>query len=278
MSDKIFNSPLWYPGGKKWLAKQLLDLIPPDTTEIVSPFFGGGAFELNAAARGYRVHGYDIDKHLVAFWNEFIKDPDGFIEACKLLLRLHPDKAYWKALKKDLSRRNWGDLTPEAYYIFSRLGFCAKNLADPHYIVDFCYRDGEFYRKNRKTEKPEEYAHCVFPYDDLWQCFPELRLTVDISDFKETLSRHPNAFVYCDPPYSGSEYMYRCEFDHEGLFRILNNRKNWVLSYADMYQVHTMYKHFDRLGVKRHLGMRGGNRNELLILSPDIAERYRELS
>ena len=40
--DKIISSPLTYWGGKRWLFKTVLDLIPEGETEIFSPFLGGG--------------------------------------------------------------------------------------------------------------------------------------------------------------------------------------------------------------------------------------------
>ena len=42
--DKVISSPLTYWGGKRWLFKTLLPLIPEGTTEIFSPFLGGGGY------------------------------------------------------------------------------------------------------------------------------------------------------------------------------------------------------------------------------------------
>jgi len=49
---------LRYPGGKSRAVKQLLRFLPSEPGSMVSPFLGGGSFELAAAARGWRVHGY----------------------------------------------------------------------------------------------------------------------------------------------------------------------------------------------------------------------------
>ena len=49
---EVLYSPIIYPGGKRWLFKQWLAWIPAETQKMVSPFFGGGAMELNLALRG----------------------------------------------------------------------------------------------------------------------------------------------------------------------------------------------------------------------------------
>ena len=55
--DKLYSSPLHYPGGKRWLFPILADILPP-FKEMVSPFFGGGSIELNFAARGKYISGF----------------------------------------------------------------------------------------------------------------------------------------------------------------------------------------------------------------------------
>lgn len=65
---KEIKSPLRYPGGKTRAIKILKDYIPKDCKKICSPFFGGGSFELYLSQQGIDVHGYDIFKPLIYFW------------------------------------------------------------------------------------------------------------------------------------------------------------------------------------------------------------------
>ena len=78
--DKVISSPLRYPGGKRWLFTTLLPFIPECTKEMVSPFLGGGAIELNMALRGVKVYGYDTFEPLVNFWNRYLACPSTLVE------------------------------------------------------------------------------------------------------------------------------------------------------------------------------------------------------
>ena len=51
----IQKSPLRYPGGKSRAVKIISEHIRKDTTQICSPFFGGGSLEIHWAQNGIRV-------------------------------------------------------------------------------------------------------------------------------------------------------------------------------------------------------------------------------
>ena len=104
--DKVISSPLTYWGGKRWLFKTLLPLIPEGTTEIFSPFLGGGSIEINLAHRGYTVHAYDNYAPLVNFWQHWLNDPEAVRLAVYELLSLYNhDELSRFRYKKDLLDR-----------------------------------------------------------------------------------------------------------------------------------------------------------------------------
>lgn len=70
------SSPIRYPGGKFRARKILEEYIPDDTTDIISPFFGGGSFELFMTEKGIRVHGSDIFWLLANFWEVLLDTPN----------------------------------------------------------------------------------------------------------------------------------------------------------------------------------------------------------
>lgn len=279
LSDKIFSSPLWYPGGKRWLVKTLFELMPLDTAEVVCPFLGGGVFELNAAYRGFVVHGYDVDTPLVNFYKTFLKSPINMIEAAHRLLHQHPDTQFWIHLKKAYRTDDYESIPPEMYYVLNRLTPMGLGFKDTR-VRDFTYRDGEFFKQTYETETPLEFSRRVFTHVQFWKSFPQIPLSVEKLDFEESLARKPpDIFAYLDPPYvkqGTSVYRYGM-MDHERLANVLKNRKNWVLSYDDCELVRELYTGFSFLPQERlyRIKNRGGchQKTELLILSDDIAER-----
>ena len=101
--DKVVSSPLTYWGGKRWLFKTVCDLIPEGTTEVFSPFLGGGGIEINLAHRGYTVHAYDNYAPLVNFWQHWLDDPEAVRLAVYELLSLYNhDELSRFRYKKDL--------------------------------------------------------------------------------------------------------------------------------------------------------------------------------
>ena len=55
-------------------------------------------------------------------------------------------------------------------------------------------------------------------------------------------------------------------FDHQGLFDLIKERKDWVLSYSDCEWVRETYKEFEIIDLSWAYGMNNGkNSSELLI-------------
>jgi hypothetical protein len=91
---RVSISPLRYAGGKSNAVGLILEHLPAlKEKKIVSPFFGGGSFELVLAKHlGFQVIGYDIFAILVNFWNQAISNPK---ELADELERLVPDKEHF---------------------------------------------------------------------------------------------------------------------------------------------------------------------------------------
>jgi len=82
---RVLSSPLRYAGGKTKAVGIILDNLPKlRTKKIVSPFFGGGSFELCASQTlGIEVVGYDIFGMLTNFWNVLIHRKNEFVAELK---------------------------------------------------------------------------------------------------------------------------------------------------------------------------------------------------
>ena len=82
---RVLISPLRYAGGKSKAIGLILNSLPKlRNKRIVSPFFGGGSFELCVSQiLDIEVIGYDIFGMLTNFWNVLINHKDEFIEELK---------------------------------------------------------------------------------------------------------------------------------------------------------------------------------------------------
>ena len=279
MVQHVITSPLRYPGAKYWLFEVLVDLLPDGTQEIVSPFFGGGSLEINLALRGRRVHGYDKFQPIVNFWQYWLVSPRTLIEGANGLLNI-----YSKTELQNLKRQRYpeicasGEMAATLFYALNRLSFSGSPCChvrpyalryDGHYIRDF--HD----RKNGRR---------VFTNSEFWEVCPPLPISVERKDFADSLAKHPHLFAFCDPPYPnlstrlyGDGRDYHEGFDHYGLYNILKSRKLWALTYNDIPYVRDLYKDFEMLPIQRPGDSWGKNKNELLIVSGDIAELLNQI-
>ena len=110
---------------------------------------------------------------------------------------------------------------------------------------------------------------------------------IENQDF-EVLIKHydrPGGFVYCDPPYFSSEYVYDCGFtweDHLRLHRTLTGAKGkFLLSYNDCPEIRELYDGCSFFDFRRIHSMvqkyeAGKEFPELLIANYDLYERQRE--
>ena len=82
---RVIISPIRYAGGKSKAIGLILNSLPKlRNKRIVSPFFGGGSFELCLSQNlDIEVIGYDIFGILVNFWNVLINHKDEFIQELK---------------------------------------------------------------------------------------------------------------------------------------------------------------------------------------------------
>jgi len=222
-------SPLSYPGSKSRILGTLLKHIPPDTRELVSPFVGGGALELALAHQGVRVIAYDVWDHLVNFWQQCLRSP---AEVARRVRQHGPpvERAmhmrFREELKRPVSRRVSAVERAARFYIVNRGAFGGLMVR------------GTFGGKSGKqlTQASIERLAAMRPP-------PEM--TVRQSSFEESIPKHPDAFLFCDPPYVGHEDVYGdpdAVFDHEHLAELLLERRGpWLLTCGEHDLIRELY-------------------------------------
>jgi DNA adenine methylase len=112
---------------------------------------------------------------------------------------------------------------------------------------------------------------------------PAGKLSVEFVSFEESILRHPDAFLFLDPPYIVESKLYGRRgnlqaIDHVLLAGILRSRDNWMLCYNDCPEVRRLYRGLPFVdkdgGLFWNYGMNVSKEsNEILILSTDVAEQ-----
>lgn len=247
------KSPLRYPGGKTRAISLLKTYIPEGTTTLVSPFFGGGSFELAMAGTGVRVYANDLFRPLYTFWKVLKENP------AELQRRVQAACPVTKNAFIQLRTTILG-MTDEieiatAYYLVNRCSFSGAT---------FC---GGFSQQSADGRMNQSAI-------DRLTAVSLANVSVSNDDCIKFLQDHPPApglVVYADPPYYISTYVYGKDgdmhegFDHKRLADELKTRKDWVLSYNDCPFVRELYAECKIVSVQWSYGMSIKPSSEVII-------------
>ena len=255
---------LRYPGGKQRALKILAQFIPPELPQICSPFLGGGSFELYCAtALNIPVVAYDNLKPLVEFWQVLLTAP-GELAAAATQYAQALDRVKFKSLQMTQQTLPSPVARAAAFYVLNRASFSGCTL-----------RSG-LSRGHPRLNSAALHRITAFPGAQVAQTF-----SVAAADFQETLARHPDTFLYLDPPYAlKNENLYGTRqrtgpFAHATLHQLLRVRGGeWLLCYNNSPYIKSLYSEFVQLPCAWKYGM-GVDKNsrEVLILSPALAAR-----
>lgn len=248
----IDGTPLRYAGGKTLAVGLIVELLPNYLERIISPFFGGGSFEIACAKElELEVLGFDIFDMLVNYWQQQFANPEkmytylktyqptkqGFLEM-KNILKDQWDKEIGR-IKENRSIKDLTELAALFYFNFNT-----------SYGPGFLSWSSSVYMQEKK-------------YNSMIEKVRNLNLdniTVECADFEEVFEKYPNDFFYLDPPYylDGDSKMFKGiypqrnfpihhnGFKHDKLRGLLLNHKGrFILSYNDCSTIREWYKDFD---------------------------------
>ncbi|MGO9116854.1 MAG: DNA adenine methylase [Desulfomonilaceae bacterium] len=262
-------SLLRYPGGKSRAVKKFIKYIPKDVTSICSPFFGGGSLELYCLMTcGIKVFGYDLFEPLTNFWNCLLEDPERLAAIVSNYLPVVTREQFYRLQKTfDQIEDRWE--RSAATYVINRTSFSGCTQSGGFSPLDRKGRNGRF------NERNVEFLRNFH--------VPDGMLSVEHVSFEESILRHPDAFVFLDPPYMVESKLYGNrgdlhEINHELLADILRSRGNWMLSYNECIEVRHAYRGYHFVdtedGLSWNYGMSKSKKSkEVLILSDDVVER-----
>lgn len=235
---------LRYAGGKTRAIRVLDQYVPDNTSEVVSPFLGGGSFELHLARKGVQVYASDVYEPLVDFWNTMKHDRSELISR---LRSKHP-------------------FTKETYYE-CREGLKEENTPLHHavqfFIVNRCCFSGCMTGGYTPSRSP---VGCI---DKLKQV-DLTNLHVCLSDYEAQLARYPETFAYLDPPYDVPNLYLSQQFHHERLAQVLRARhSDWILCYNDTPRIRALYEDFcEIVPLTWSYGMNATRRSNEILIRP----------
>ena len=249
------KSPLRYPGGKSRAVPKILELLPKGIGRLCSPFVGGASIELACASMlGINVYAYDAFEPLVNFWQVLLQDNE---ELVKVINKHYPlTKSRFYSLQKKYFDIEDRIEMAAVFFVLNRASFSGTTLSGgmspdhPRFTQSAIEQLREFNIKNFKVEK---------------------------ADFRESMTKHIDDFLYLDPPYFIEQKLYGNKgdmhngFEHETLAKMLKERKGWILSYNDCKEIREWYKGHHILTPEWAYGMNNSKQpNEVVILSKDF--------
>lgn len=237
---RYLGAPIRYAGGKSLAVGHIIERLPDGITRLVSPFLGGGSFEVACARElGIEVTAYDIFDILVNFWQTVLTQPHALYESLK---ELQPCKETYAKVKARL-KAHWKNkihLPPrelaELYYFNHNLSYGPGFLGWMSKIYEDPGRYQSMLRRLRDFSAPSMQTHCL--------------------SFEESIPQHNGEFLYCDPPYylGGDSLMFRGiypqrnfpihhkGFDHKLLRDLLyEHHGGFILSYNDCPTIREWY-------------------------------------
>ena len=245
------RSPLRYPGGKSRASFSIFNMLPSEIDTLCSPFLGGGSVELMCASRGIKVYGYDYFEPLVNFWKVLLLDSSLLAERVRGYYPLSKERF------KDIQSGYWDvlDTVEQAavFYVINRSSFSGCTFSG-----------GMSLGHKRFTEDGIRYL----------SDFNVKGLSVDCLDFRDSIGKHNDDFLYLDPPYLLNSRLYgvrgdmQDDFDHEGLRIVLGQRGSWLLSYNDCPAIRDLYAGYRVVPLQWSYGMGDDKHSsEILIFS-----------
>ena len=223
----LMKSPLRYPGGKTRAVKILTERLPKDTKTLLSPFIGGGSFELST---GIDVKANDLFVPLYTFWSVLQSNPEELERRVRALMPV--EKETFKQLRSTIREISDPVDVAAAYYVINRCSFSGST---------FC---GGF-SQEASTGRLNESSLKTLRSLNLGRF--EIS-NMDCCDFLDAHPESPGTFVYADPPYYISTYIYGKDgdmhesFDHAKFASVIKKRKDWLLSYNDCEYIRELYK------------------------------------
>jgi len=190
------NGPLKFHGGKHYLARHLVALMPSHL-HYVEPFFGGGAVLFAKQHEGVSEVVNDLNGDLMNFWR-VLQEKKAFTEFKRRMEAVPFSEGQWQEAKEQLAENHGASRKVSVERAASFFILCRQSMAGR--CQDFAPIS-----KNRTRRGMNEQASAwIQAVDGLPAVHARLRRVVILNrPALEVLRAHgtPNTLCYLDPPY-----------------------------------------------------------------------------
>jgi DNA adenine methylase len=265
MSNDYNNiSPLRYPGGKTRACKVIdkiynehFDINNYDT--LLSPFFGGGSFEFYFQ-NNYKTKLIVNDKFtpLYNFWKQIKIDKHALCSELKKITNV--TKEDFIRYRNSILSLNDNTLEQSiSYFIINRCSFSGATLS------------GGF----SKEASLKRYTQSSIDRIESLNLSDTIIYNLDFEQFI-TENFNEKTLMFIDPPYYldkksklyGTNGDLHEHFDHERLFAVLKNKKNWLLTYNNCQYIRDLYNDYLIIDVEWTYSMnKNKESSEIIIIS-----------
>lgn len=243
-------SLLTYPGSKSKFvenfAKYLIHGPNSKNNIVISPFVGGGSYEVYLARKGYEVHAGDYNKMIVNF-HECVKSQKFML--MNEIFNLSPVnktkftkyRNYLLKYTKNPDLYNIPNIKISArYFIVNKTSFNGLGRNSSQYKIDH-------YNSGLKNIMLRLY-HFQMP-KNIYFYHQDFSKSIKLA---KNHGKRSKVHLFLDPPYDVEMTHYglthaKEQFDHDELSNLinkLNNRNyNWVMTYNDTPYIRKLYKH-----------------------------------
>ena len=234
-----------WKGGKSKLLSQIAPHLPTEFNDYYEPFLGSGAMYYYMYDFGMienQAFLSDINTELITTYRVIRNQPEKLIRLLKQYKKYHDKKFYYV----------WRDIIP-----VSDLGIAARFI----YLNKTCFNG--IYRVNSKGKfnvPMGRYNNPVICDERVIQECSAALQNVELSycDFSR-ISPTEGDFVYCDPPYYGTDDKYSCksfdEASHNMLKRFADSWNNrgvkFIIHNSDTPFVRKLYRVYNLVNLQR---------------------------
>ena len=249
------RSPLRYPGGKFRAIKVLDTFLPKKVETVLSPFLGGGSYELHLTELGAKVDAFDAFKPLVNFWQYLLISPAHLATSANGMRPL--GQPQFKQFQRELSNSPQATLRDAAkYLVVNRASYSGSTLSGGYSISS---------ETDRLTDTLIQRVHN----------FNNQNLSVNQGTFEESLQSGYD-LVFCDPPYLLEKHANKLygvagsmhsTFDHVSFFASMDAISSpWIITYNDSTELRSIWANYEITSVAWSYGMNASKKSSEIVI------------